>query len=65
MVNIRIKSKDLKRMGAPIADWILVTLLLNNLDSKFKDFVYRLITRLDELPDFDEIVTILYEEDRL
>ena len=65
VANIRTKSKDLKRMGAPIADWILVALLLNNLDSKFKDFVHRLITRLDELPDFDEIVTILHEEDRL
>ena len=65
IINIRTKSKDLKRMGAPIANWILIALLLNNLNSKFKDFVYRLITRLDELPDFNEIVIILHEEDRL
>ena len=65
IANIRTKSKDLKRMGAPIDEWILVTLLLNNLDSNFKDFVHRLVTQLDDLPDFDKIVTLLHEEDRL
>lgn len=43
VVNIRIKSKDLSRMGAKIGDWILVALLLNNLDVKYKDFVHRLL----------------------
>ena len=65
MANIRIKSKDLKRMGAPIDDWILVALLLNNLDAKYKDFAHRLITQLGNLPDFDQIVNYLHEEDRL
>ena len=65
IANIRTKAKDLKRMRAPIEDWILITLLLNNLDSKYKDFVYRLITQLDDMPDFNKIVTLLHEEDRL
>lgn len=51
-------------MGAPIDSWILVTLLLKNLDGKYKDFVHRLVTQLDDTPDFDKIVTCLYEEDR-
>lgn len=38
VANIRTKSKDLKRMGAKIDDWILVSLLLNNLDVKYKEF---------------------------
>ena len=48
-------------MGAGLDDWILVALLLNNLDSKFKDFVHRLVTQLDDVPDFDRIVTLLRE----
>lgn len=65
IANIRIKSKDLKRMGALIDGWILVALLLNNLDGKYKDFVHRLVLQLDDMPDFDKIVTLLHEEDRL
>ena len=65
VANIRTKSKDLKRMGAPIDSWILAALLLNNLDGKYKDFVYCLVTQLDDLPDFDKIVTLLHEEDCL
>lgn len=65
IANLRTKSKDLKRMGAPIDEWILVALLLNNLDSKYKDFVHRLITSLDDVLNFDKIVTLLDEEDRL
>lgn len=65
IVNIRTKAKDLKRMEASIEDWILVALLLNNLNSKYKDFVHRLVTQLDNILDFDKIVTLLHEEDRL
>ena len=65
IANIRTKSKDLKRMGATIDSWILVALLLNNLDGKYKDFVHRLVTQLDDMPDFDKIVTLLHEEERL
>ena len=38
--NIRIKAKELKRMGNPIADWILVSILLNGLDGNFVPFTY-------------------------
>ena len=65
IANIRTKSKDLRRMGAPIDSWILVALPLNNLDGKYKDFVHRLVTQLNDLPDFDKIVTLLHEKDRL
>ena len=65
VINIRAKSKDLSRIRARIDEWILVSLLLNNLDIKYKDFVHRTITSLNEVPDFDKIVTLLHEEERL
>ena len=52
-------------MGAAIDNWILVALLLNNLDTKYKDFIHRLVTQLDDIPNFNKIVTLLHEEDRL
>ena len=64
VANIRTQSKDLKRMGAKIDDWILVSILLKNLGVKYKEFVHRLVTQLDDSPDFDRIVTLLHEEDR-
>ena len=63
--NIRAKSKNLSRMRARIDEWILISLLLNNLDIKYKNFVHRIITSLNEVLDFDKIVTLLYEEERL
>ena len=65
VANIQTKSMDLKRMGAKIDDWILVSILLNNLDVKYKEFVHRLVTQLDGIPDFDRTVTLLLREDRL
>ena len=35
VVNIRIRAKDLKRMGVAIDEWILIALLLMNLNGKF------------------------------
>ena len=52
-------------MGAPIDEWILISILLHNLDSKYKEFIHRMITQLEELPDFDRIITLLHEEERL
>ena len=63
--NIQTKSMDLKRMGAKIDDWILISILLKGLDVKYKEFVHRLVIQLDGIPDFDRIVTLLHEEDRL
>ena len=52
-------------MGAKIEEWILVAILLNNLDHKYKDFVRRMVTSLDDIPNFDKLVVLLHEEDRL
>ena len=65
ITSIRIKPKGLNRMGAPIDNWILVALLLNGLDGKYKDFVHHLDTQRDDMPDFDTTATLLHEEDRL
>ena len=63
--NIRIKSKDLKRMGSKVDNWILISMLLHNLGTKYKDFRHRIITQIGEIPDFDRIITLLHEEERL
>ena len=66
IVDIRNKAKELKRMSALILDWILVTMLLNNLNEKFKEFVYRLLVYMkNKILDFNEIVALLYKEERL
>ena len=65
VANILGLSKDLRLMGSKIDDWILTSMLLHNLGTKYKDFVHRLLTQLSELPDFDRIVALLHEESRL
>ena len=65
IANIRTKSKDLKRIRAIINSWILITLLLNNLNGKYKDFIYHLITQLNDMPNFNKIVTLLHKKERL
>ena len=40
-------------------------MLLNNLDSKYKLFVYRIIISLDNVSNFNKIVVLLHEEERL
>ena len=40
-------------------------LLLNNLDSKYKKFTYRIIISLNDILDFDKMITLLHEEKRL
>ena len=65
VINIRAKSKNLSRIRARIDEWILVSLLLNNLDIKYKNFVHRIITSLNEVLDFDKIITLLHEKERL
>ena len=42
-----------------------VSILLNNLNSRFKDFVYRTVTIIKEVPNFKKVVKILYKEERL
>lgn len=57
MAKVCIRSKNLKRMGAPIDRWLLVVSPLNILDGKHKESVHRLVTQLDDMPDSDNIVT--------
>ena len=39
-------------------------LLLNNLNNKYKDFVYRMFTQLNEVLNFNKFITFLYKKDR-
>ena len=52
-------------MEATINSWILIALLLNNLNEKYKNFIHRLIIQLDDIPNFNKIVTLLYKKKRL
>ena len=61
--GIRTNAKDLKNMNATVPDWILVLILLNNLDDKYTDFVHRIVLTATGEPDFEEVVKLLYEED--
>lgn len=63
--TIRSKAKDLRRMGATLDDWVIVSVLLNNLEGKFKDFVHRTVTALPITPDLEVLISTLYEEERL
>ena len=41
-------------------------MLLNNLNEKFKEFVYRLLVYIkNKTLEFDEIVALFYKEERL
>jgi len=59
--NIRAMAKKLSCMGAGLPEWVLVSVLLNNLDGRSKDFTYRVITRLGagKTPDFEDVVSML------
>ena len=65
IVNLRIKLKELKRIRVLIEGWILMFVLLNNLNNKYKNFVYRILTQLDDILNFDKLITLFHEEDRL
>ena len=66
VIDIRNKIKKLKRISAFIPNWILVTMLLNNFNEKFKEFVYRLLIYMkNKIPKFDEIVVLFYKKERL
>ena len=66
IANIRSKAKELKEMGSPIDEWIVVSILLSNLDAKYKDFKHRLLTSgLEKNPSFDQVIPLLREEERL
>lgn len=43
----------------------MVAVLLDNVGEKYSQFVHRIVASRDEIPDFDKVVAMLYEEDRL
>ncbi len=63
--KIRSKAKALKEIGHPLEEWVVVGILLNNLDSKHKEFVGRLLTSGKEELPFDQLVPLLYDEENL
>ena len=54
-------------MSAAIDQWLMVAVLLDNVEENYPQFVHRVVASGDEVlvPDFDKVVTMLYEEDRL
>ena len=63
--NLRSRARELKKMNASISEWLMVAVLLDNLGEKYSSFVHRIVASRDEVPEFDKVVTMLYEEDRL
>ena len=39
-------------------------ILLNNLNNKYKDFIYRIFIQLNEISNFNRFVTFFHEKDR-
>ena len=64
IVNLRIKSKKFKRIKISIKSWILIFVLLNNLNNKYKNFIYRILTQLNDVLNFNKFITLFYKEDR-
>ncbi|KAL9638201.1 MAG: hypothetical protein Q9164_001709 [Protoblastenia rupestris] len=63
--RIKQSAKELLSIGAKIDDWILVSFLLGNLESKYSNFVQRTVVTLNTNPDFDSICTQLLEMERI
>ena len=64
VANRRFKAEELKEMGSPIEEWIVVSILLSNLDIKYKDFKHRLLASgLEKNPSFDQVIPLLHEEE--
>jgi len=58
IIIIRVKRKELKRIGVDFSKWLYISILLYSLDDKYKEFVYRTITTLVKKTNLDfKIVT--------
>jgi len=53
IIILRVKLKELKRMGVNFPKWLYVLILLYGLDDKYKEFVHRTITTLVKKTDLD------------
>lgn len=65
VTTIQAKANDLKKMNAQLPNWLIVSILLDNLDGKYGDFTHEIITSIGTSePDLNEIIMMLYREDR-
>ena len=39
-------------------------ILLNNLNNKYKNFVHRILTQLNDILNFNKLITLFYKENR-
>lgn len=58
-MTIRAKAKDLERMGAKLEDWVVVSVLLNNLEGRFRDYTHGILLSLPKNPDPEQVITKL------
>lgn len=65
VMTIQAKANDLKKMNAGIPEWFIVSILLSNLDGKYRNYAQRVIRTIgiDE-PDLEDIIDMLFREDR-
>ena len=65
VAKIRSKAEELEEIGHPLEEWVVVGILLMSLDSRYREFVNRLLTSgREELP-FDQLIPLLREEECL
>lgn len=63
--TIRGKAKDLEKMNSKLPDWLIVSILLNNLGSKYKDFTRRVMaTTGNNEPNLEDVIAMLFREDQ-
>jgi len=53
IIIIRVKQKELKRIGVDFPEWLYILILLYSLDDKYKEFVHRTITTLAKKTNLD------------
>ena len=52
-------------MNVKLSDLILVSIFLNSLEGRFKDFIYRIVIILIEFSDIEKLLSVLIEEEIL
>ncbi len=63
--TIQGKAKGLEKMNAKLPDWLIVSILLKNLGSKYKDFTRRVMATLrNDEPVLEDIIAMLFSEDQ-
>ena len=52
-------------MNVKLSDLILVSIFLNSLEGRFKDFIYRIVIILILTPDIEKLLSVLIKKERL